>query len=298
MTQDSISILSDTSPNVRSAINSALEAIATNQSGSSEPIATYPNMFWYDTTNNILKIRNEADTGWINSIQFNQTTSVSAFVMSGLAFTAGRMFYGNGTGFSALDIGNPGEVLLTNATEDAIEWGSISAADVISHTTISGDSSVTFTGLDSTEYSHYVFELFNVIPADDLSKLYMRFSTDGGSSFILSGYHYTCQTINSSGVTSFYSTAGGAVHLTDSIGASGSESGVTATVILNRPNDSTMTCGTWYGSYEDGSFRYPKSLRGGFSYPVASGVDAVRFICTLGNFSSGEIILRGIRVNS
>lgn len=54
-----------TSASARSDINNVLQAIVTNNSGSSEPADTFANMFWYDTTNNFLKMRNEANSAWI-----------------------------------------------------------------------------------------------------------------------------------------------------------------------------------------------------------------------------------------
>lgn len=50
---------------VRAAINAALQALATNNSGAIEPTVTYPYMWWPDTANNLLKIRNAGNTGWI-----------------------------------------------------------------------------------------------------------------------------------------------------------------------------------------------------------------------------------------
>ena len=51
---------------VRADINSALAAIVSNNSSSSEPSTTYAYMLWYDTTNSILKIRNTANNAWID----------------------------------------------------------------------------------------------------------------------------------------------------------------------------------------------------------------------------------------
>ena len=50
---------------VRSDINNALAAILSNSSGSTEPSTTYAFQWWYDTTNNLLKLRNSANTAWI-----------------------------------------------------------------------------------------------------------------------------------------------------------------------------------------------------------------------------------------
>lgn len=50
---------------VRADINDVLEAIATGNSGSSAPSVTFAYMRWFDTGNNVLKIRNGANTNWI-----------------------------------------------------------------------------------------------------------------------------------------------------------------------------------------------------------------------------------------
>jgi hypothetical protein len=75
MAQHDYVIDNQTAPNFRSDLNNALLAIASNNSGSSAPSTTYANMIWYDTANNILKMRNEADDAWINIGTLNQTTN-------------------------------------------------------------------------------------------------------------------------------------------------------------------------------------------------------------------------------
>lgn len=52
-------------PSLRADLNSALQAIVTQNSSATAPTTTYANMIWYDTANNQLKKRNEADSGWI-----------------------------------------------------------------------------------------------------------------------------------------------------------------------------------------------------------------------------------------
>jgi len=50
---------------VRSDINSALQAIVSNNSSSTEPSPTFAYMYWQDTGNNLLKLRNSSNNGWI-----------------------------------------------------------------------------------------------------------------------------------------------------------------------------------------------------------------------------------------
>lgn len=49
----------------RSEHNATNEAIATLNSGTTAPSTTYENQFWVDTTNNLLKQRNSANTAWV-----------------------------------------------------------------------------------------------------------------------------------------------------------------------------------------------------------------------------------------
>lgn len=52
-------------PALRSDLNNALLAIVSQNSNATAPATTYANMIWYDTTNNQIKKRNEANSAWI-----------------------------------------------------------------------------------------------------------------------------------------------------------------------------------------------------------------------------------------
>ncbi len=80
MSQHDFSIANQTASSARSDINNGLQALASNNSGASAPSTTYANMFWYDTTNNILKVRDETNSTWINVIYINQASSVTSIL--------------------------------------------------------------------------------------------------------------------------------------------------------------------------------------------------------------------------
>tara|TARA_R110000868_G_scaffold250792_2_gene507553 strand:+ start:1596 stop:2234 length:639 start_codon:yes stop_codon:yes gene_type:complete len=65
MAQHDYNIANQTASSARTDINNALSAIVSNNSGTSAPTTTFANMTWYNTTNNILQIRNEGNTAWI-----------------------------------------------------------------------------------------------------------------------------------------------------------------------------------------------------------------------------------------
>ena len=76
-----------TAPNFRADLNQALQAIVSNNSSTSAPTTTYANMMWYDTTNNLLRMRNEADDAWITLGTLDQVantfTTTSATNLTG-----------------------------------------------------------------------------------------------------------------------------------------------------------------------------------------------------------------------
>lgn len=59
----------------RADMNLAFAAVQSNNSGPSAPATTTAFMWWYDTTNNILKIRNAANTAWIDIGFFDQAAA-------------------------------------------------------------------------------------------------------------------------------------------------------------------------------------------------------------------------------
>ena len=50
----------------RADLNTQLAAVFTNHSGATTPATTFAYQFWADTTSNKLKLRNSANTAWID----------------------------------------------------------------------------------------------------------------------------------------------------------------------------------------------------------------------------------------
>ena len=73
MAQHDYIISNQTFPSYRNDHNNSLSAIVSNNSGTSTPSTTYAYQWWYDSTNNILKIRNADNDAWINFATFDQT---------------------------------------------------------------------------------------------------------------------------------------------------------------------------------------------------------------------------------
>ena len=56
MAQHDMNIANQGFPATRADINNALQALASNNSGTSAPSTMFANQWWYDTTNNRLKV--------------------------------------------------------------------------------------------------------------------------------------------------------------------------------------------------------------------------------------------------
>jgi len=76
MAQHDYDIANAAGATVRADINNVLAAIVRKNDAATEPTTTFPNMWWYDSTLNLLNIRNEADNAWIIFAEFDQTNGL------------------------------------------------------------------------------------------------------------------------------------------------------------------------------------------------------------------------------
>jgi len=94
MSQHDFNIANQGFAATRADLNNALSALASNSAGASAPSTTYAYQFWYDDTNDLLKMRNSDDDAWITLASFDQTADewevrtavVQAVDAAGLAF--------------------------------------------------------------------------------------------------------------------------------------------------------------------------------------------------------------------
>lgn len=80
MAQHDYTIDNQTFPSYRTDHNNSLSAIVSNNSGATQPSTTYAYQWWYDTSTNILKLRNADNDAWINIGTFNQTNDTVVLV--------------------------------------------------------------------------------------------------------------------------------------------------------------------------------------------------------------------------
>jgi len=88
MAQADYIVSNGTGAAVRSDLNGQLAAIVTNNSGATSPATTYAYQWWADTTTNTLKLRNSANSAWIEIMQLDGTLTMEdgTAALPGLAF--------------------------------------------------------------------------------------------------------------------------------------------------------------------------------------------------------------------
>jgi hypothetical protein len=123
----------------RSDLNNALSAVATNNSGTSEPSTTYAYQWWADTNTGLLKVRNAANSAWV-------TVGTLASANLGLAPTASPSFTGTATFAGDVLLSGTGQLDLPAGTT-AQRSGSPNSGMIRFNTTLS-----TFEGYNGTAW--------------------------------------------------------------------------------------------------------------------------------------------------
>jgi hypothetical protein len=187
---------------------------------------------------------------------------------------------------------------LTPTGDGSSLTGISSGLEFISTTDISNVATVDFT-LPSG-YDAYQFVLGNVVPATDSTALYIRTSSNGGSSFDAGQYdyayahsYYDMDVGNSE--ESKARSADYQIEATRSfVGSASGETGISGDVRVYFPSLSARTL--VYGSlvFQNDSARHVKNEFGGARLSSASA-DAVRFLFNTGNLESGTITLYGMK---
>jgi len=127
MSQHDFSIANQGFPAFRSDLNDGLQALATNSAGSTAPTTTYAYQFWYDTANNLLKMRNGDNDAWITLAAFDQTTDeweVRSAVIQ--AVDAGGVEIKTDDGTTRIDVADDGTVTIPG---DFVVQGTVTGID-------------------------------------------------------------------------------------------------------------------------------------------------------------------------
>lgn len=233
------------------------------------------------------------DTSGQLELQANGSTKLSitssGVNLSGLAFpttdgTNGQVLQTNGSG------------TLSFATPAGGSWIYISSQ------TASNSATINFTNISST-YDMYVMQLVQIVPATGGASLYMRTSTNNGSSYDSGASDYQSgKSYNQSGDASLQNigaAAGSAIDIFNTasgfgISSTASEGGLSGLVYFYKPSaTSYFLVSAWASSWANDDKLV--TMMGGGLRQTAADVDAVRFLMSSGNITSGTFRLYGIK---
>ncbi|MES2633998.1 MAG: hypothetical protein V4669_13575 [Pseudomonadota bacterium] len=210
--------------------------------------------------------------------------------------------YNSGTG--ALDV----NVILTNGSGSGVATWTVSLAgatvtdglQLLSVANItSATATVDFTGLDST-FEEYELRIINAVPVTDASSVWLRTSTDGGSTFAASNSNYIWSLVSGNSAGGFGltndngTTSATRIVLSGAVGNTAAYGGACITVRFANPagtaHNKTVT---WNGGVGGAT---AASVASGVGQRMATAdVDAIRIMFSSGDIATGKFKLYGVK---
>ena len=118
MAQHDMNIANQGFPATRADINNALQALASNSSGTSAPSTIFANQWWYDTNNNKLYIRNEANNAWIQVAVLDQTNNEWQITTGQISASDGDgLVFKTDDGTTRITLSDGGDVTFADGTD-------------------------------------------------------------------------------------------------------------------------------------------------------------------------------------
>ena len=219
--------------------------------------------------------------------------------LESLSLVAGDVLYATAADtLTRLPKGTAGQVLKMNSGATAPEWVSGGDRVLLATKTASASATLDFTEFNNATYRRYEFELENVKPATDGVDLYLRTSTNAGSAYDAGATNYAwgLDGTSAGSGTSGASTGDVAIIMTTvvKIGNAAAEYGVSGIVeITGAPSASVFTEMRGHWTYWNTAGAMVQ-VSGGGARLSAADVDAVRFLFSAGNITSGTIRMYGV----
>ena len=198
--------------------------------------------------------------------------------------------------------GTAAQVLTSNGAGAAPTFQAAGAATLdyvlLSSATASDDATITFTGLSST-YHMYVVIIEDLLPATDNTFFWMRTDSDGGVSYDAgaSDYRYGFYRSNFNGTPSLSALGDDAEAQLEIGSANGNAANEEACwkIEIYNPSNTTFTSVGFSGYYADPTSGEPRQVYGHGQRVSAADVDAIQFLFSSGNISTGNFRLYGVR---
>lgn len=160
--------------------------------------------------------------------------------------------------------------------------------------TPSATASQAVTGFDSTKYSDYEIVIDRLIPATDNVTLYARTSTDGGSNYDAGASDYAWVALLSG--SQDVDAADSEIQITGSTVAVGNATDevLSGRIFLINPEAAAQFRMTWQCGFTDAS-PLERVVTGSGRRLASANVDAIQFLFSSGNITSGTIRFYGRR---
>lgn len=216
--------------------------------------------------------------------------------------TIGDILYAATSGvWTRLAAGTAGQVLRSNGAAAPV-WGDATGAwTLISTTTPTAGATASLTGLDPTKYRDYMIVMEALVPAVDGDILYMRTSSDGGSTYDSGAGNYAWSGIAciASAASAAASNADTEMQLTNTTGI-GNNSGppienVSGIITIENPGAAQNCCVKWSLDWWRTDATYC-NIAGAGRRLANADVDAVRIQGSTSGFNSGTVKLYGLRI--
>lgn len=222
-----------------------------------------------------------------------------------VSLTANNVILGNGT--SAVQVvapGTSGNVLTSNGTTwtSAAATGGASGLVCLAVASASNSATIDFTTVIDSTYDEYELHYINAVPATNAVFAYLRTSSNNGSSFDTGASDYY------SGVYGIAIPAGTAITDTSSpnsriylsstgagISSTASDGGITGVLKFFSPSQTTAFKQMTQQATYSVSSSSEVSVSGAGGRLSTSAVNAIRFLFSAGNITSGLFKLYGVR---
>jgi len=223
------------------------------------------------------------DTSSADALSYDDPATIDLAIFGSGSATDGYVLTADGAGGSAFEaITGSGLVL-------------------ISEQTASASTSIDFTtGINST-YEHYILEVIDLIPATDGTRVRLRTSTNGGSSYDAGASDYAYGSLSvfvdaSPAPDGAGST--GATHIDLGGGNAGNAAGESFNAIIDIYNPAGTAVNKHFsfrGSQNESSTGELYLFYGAGSRLSTADIDALRIIQSSGNITSGKFKLYGVK---
>lgn len=181
---------------------------------------------------------------------------------------------------------------------DLPDLGGVMDFELLATATPSNAATVDFTltGWTNSAYMGYLVVISHIAPATDGASLYMRTSSDGGSSFDsgAGNYSWGITGLNDAGGAAVTGSSGDTqISMATGLGADTNECS-SGNVWLFQPSAAKYAHMNWDLNIGDNGGTLSKFFGSGRRI-AAADVDAIRFLMSSGNIASGELRLYGMR---